>query len=232
MKPLRYPLFLLACGGFVSGVSMRLAEPLLPKVAQDLGTGVAEASVLITAFTLAYGLFQLVHGPLGDRIGKLRAVSAALCLALASAACAGADSLHELAVYRFLTGMTAGAVIPLSFAFVGDNVPFQDRQPVLGRFIAGTLTGATFGPLVGGAFSDFLGWRASFLAPAAAFLLIGLALAPLGLREPMPDAAGPGHGPVARFVGLLRSRSARIICLAESHVSQCSYHHTLFFHLP
>jgi predicted MFS family arabinose efflux permease len=215
MTGLRYPLFLLACGGFVSGVSMRLAEPLLPRVAHDLGTGVAEASVLITAFTLAYGLFQLVHGPLGDRIGKLRAVSGALCLAaLASAACASANTLSELALYRFLTGMTAGAVIPLSFAFVGDNVPFEDRQPVLGRFISGTLLGATFGPLVGGALSDLMGWRASFIAPAAAFLLIGVALAPLGLREAMPRAAGPGRGPLARYAGLLRSPSARIICLA------------------
>ena len=52
--------------------------------------------------------------------------------------------------------MTAGAVIPLSFAFVGDNVAFEERQPVLGRFISGTLLGATFGPLVGGTFSDQL----------------------------------------------------------------------------
>jgi predicted MFS family arabinose efflux permease len=206
---------LLASGGFVSGLSMRMAEPLLPRVAHDFATGVAEASVLITAFTLAYGLFQLLHGPLGDRIGKLRAVCGYMCLAaLACGACATADSLDSLALYRFLTGMTAGAVIPLSFAFVGDNVPYEQRQPVLGRFISGTLLGATFGPLVGGVFSDFLGWRASFLVPAVAFLLIGAALAPLARREAMPARAAPGHGPLARYAGLLRSRSARTICLA------------------
>lgn len=215
MSPLRYPLFLLAAGGFVSGVSMRMAEPLLPKVAQDLGTGVAEASVLITAFTLAYGLFQLVHGPLGDRIGKLRAVTGAMWLAaLASAACASAGTLETLAVYRFLTGMTAGAVIPLSFAFVGDNVPYDQRQPVLGRFIAGTLLGATCGPLVGGGFSDLAGWRASFLAPAAAFALIAAALVPLARREAPPEHTGAGRGPLARYAGLLRSATARAICLA------------------
>ena len=73
-------LLLLAAGGFVSGLSIRLAEPLLPKVAHDFGVSVAAASVLITGFTLAYGLFQLVHGPLGDRIGKLRAMVGALVL--------------------------------------------------------------------------------------------------------------------------------------------------------
>jgi predicted MFS family arabinose efflux permease len=213
MSALRYPLLLLAAGGFVSGASIRLAEPLLPKVAAEMDSGVAEASVLITAFTLAYGLFQLVHGALGDRVGKLRAVSGALCLAaVASALCATADSLASLALYRFLTGMTAGAVIPLSFAFVGDNVPFSDRQPVLGRFISGTLLGAAVGPLVGGVFSDHLGWRASFVAPALAFALIGLALIPVARREPVPSA--PQHGVIARYAGVLRARRSRVVCLA------------------
>ena len=222
MSRLRTPLLLLAAGGFVSGASIRLAEPLLPKVAAEMDTGISEASVIITGFTLAYGLFQLVHGPLGDRIGKLRAVSAALCLAaLASAACATAGSLSSLALYRFLTGMTAGAVIPLSFAFVGDNVPFEQRQPVLGRFISGTLLGAACGPLVGGVFSDHLGWRASFLAPAAAFALIGLALIPLARREPVP--ARPTHGALARYAGILRSRRARVICAAVA-VEGCLFY--------
>lgn len=213
MASLRRSLLLLASGGFVSGVSLRMAEPLLPTVADDLGAGVAEASILITAFTLAYGLFQLVHGPLGDRFGKIRTVSIAMLLAAAgSGACATAASLGELALYRFLTGMTAGAVIPLSFAFVGDNIPFETRQTVLGRFIAGTLLGATCGPLVGGIGSDLVGWRASFLVPCAAFALIGLALALEAGSEEV--GGGADYRPVARYLALMRSAAARTICLA------------------
>ncbi len=195
---------------------MRLAEPLLPKVAHDFGVSVAAASVLITGFTLAYGLFQLVHGPLGDRIGKLRAVTIALLLAaLACAACALASSLETLALYRFLTGMTAGAVIPLSFAFVGDNVPYQGRQALLGRFIAGNLLGQTFGPLLGGVFSDFIGWRSTFLVPAAAFLIIGLMLLPLaGAQSIARSSPATGVSPVRRYASLLRLRRVRVVLLA------------------
>ena len=215
MASLRRSLLLLASGGFVSGVSLRMAEPLLPTVADDLGVGVADAAILITAFTLAYGLFQLVHGPLGDRFGKIRTVAVAMLLAAAgSGACATAATLGEFAVYRFLTGMTAGAVIPLSFAFVGDNIPFETRQTVLGRFIAGTLLGATCGPLVGGICSDLVGWRASFLVPAVAFAVIGLALALQAGSETVTGGRGPGSGPVARYLALMRSAAARSICLA------------------
>jgi MFS transporter, YNFM family, putative membrane transport protein len=213
---LRRPLLLLAAAGFVSGMTMRVAEPLLPKVASDFGVSVAAAAVLITGFTLAYGLFQLVHGPLGDRIGKLRAVTLALMLAaVACGACAVASSLGTLALYRFLTGMTAGAVIPLSFAFVGDNVAYQERQTVLGRFIAGTMLGQTFGPLLGGVFSDYIGWRATFLVPAVAFLVIGLALLPLARRSDVPAAAsGARMHPLARYLSLLRSHRVRVVLLA------------------
>ena len=100
---IRRTLLLLAAGGFVSGLSIRLAEPLLPKVAHDFGVSVAAASVLITGFTLAYGLFQLVHGPLGDRIGKLRAV----------VGCAGArrDDVGRVRV-RAVSGVAGGLALP------------------------------------------------------------------------------------------------------------------------
>lgn len=195
---------------------MRLAEPLLPKVAHEFGVSVSAAAVLITGFTLAYGLFQLVHGPLGDKIGKVRAVTIALLLtALACAACAFASSLEALALCRFLTGMTAGAVIPLSFAFVGDNVPYQGRQALLGRFIMGNLLGQTFGPLLGGVFSDSIGWRATFLVPAVAFFVIGLLLLPLARAESVAQPSRAiGISPVRRYASLLRLRRVRIVLLA------------------
>ncbi|HTS54628.1 MAG TPA: MFS transporter, partial [Burkholderiales bacterium] len=212
----RRPLLLLAAAGFVSGLTMRLAEPLLPKVAHEFGVSVAAAAVLITAFTLAYGLFQLAHGPIADRIGKLRAVTIALALAsLACAACAWATSLETLALYRFLTGMTAGAVIPLSFTFVGDNVPYEGRQALLGRFIAGTLLGQTCGPLLGGVFSDHVGWRATFLVPAAAFLIIGLTLLPLARHhDAVRSASASGVDPLRGYLALLRLRRVRVVLLA------------------
>ena len=209
---IRRMLLLLAAGGFVSGLSIRLAEPLLPKVAHDFGVSVAAASVLITGFTLAYGLFQLVHGPLGDRIGKLRAMVGALVLAATtSAACAFAPSLEWLAGFRFLTGMTAGAVIPLSFAFIGDNVPYERRQTVLAQFITGTLLGQTLGPLLGGIFSDSIGWRATFLIPACAFLAIGVLIGREARSVVQTVHPGVSFNPVTRFVGLLKVRRARIV---------------------
>jgi predicted MFS family arabinose efflux permease len=111
--------------------------------------------------------------------------------------------------------MTAGAVIPLSFAFVGDNVAYEGRQALLGRFIVGNLLGQTFGPLLGGVFSDSIGWRATFLVPAAAFFVIGLLLIPLARAEGAAQLYRTGGGnPVRRYVSLLRLQRVRIVLLA------------------
>ncbi|MFN0313434.1 MAG: MFS transporter, partial [Burkholderiales bacterium] len=67
-------LLLLAFGSFVSGVTIRVGETLLPKMSQEFGVSVGEAAIIITAFTFAYGFFQLIHGPLGDRFGKVRMI--------------------------------------------------------------------------------------------------------------------------------------------------------------
>jgi hypothetical protein len=66
---------LLSCAAFVCVASMRVGDPLLPQVAQEFGVSAGDASVIATAFALAYGLGQLIWGALGDRFGKYRLVA-------------------------------------------------------------------------------------------------------------------------------------------------------------
>jgi len=206
--PLR-PLLLLAGAGFVSGASMRIAEPLLPVLAHDFGGSVRHASIVLAAFTFAYGAFQIVHGPLGDRVGKLRLVAVALGLAaLASFACAAAGSIDALAAVRFATGLFSGAVIPLSLAWIGDRVAYEHRQAVLGRFIAGTLLGQSFGPLIGGLLSDAFGWRAAFIAMGVAFLVICALLVPEARAAGKPPAVHR-PSPWRQYLAILASPRAR-----------------------
>lgn len=154
---------LLALAGFNAGISLRCVEPMLPKFADDFGTSVSAAAAVITSFALAYALAVLLQGPLGDRFGKLRVVTLGTGLAgIASLGCALAWSLESLAAMRLLTGMFASSSVALGMAYIGDAVPLGERQHTIARFIAGSLLGQTLGPLFGGAFTDWIGWRASF----------------------------------------------------------------------
>jgi YNFM family putative membrane transporter len=171
------PIALLSCAAFVSVASMRVGDPLLPQVAQEFGVSAGDASVIATAFALAYGLGQLIWGALGDRFGKYRLVALmTLISALTAGAAAFAGSLATLGSARFAAGATAAAIVPLSMAFVGDHVPYRDRQAVLARFLTGTIFGLVAGQILGGLVGELVGWRAVFLVLGGLFLVIGLLL--------------------------------------------------------
>jgi predicted MFS family arabinose efflux permease len=167
----REAIALLALAAFNSGISFRCVEPMLPQLAADFGTSVSAASTVITSFAFAYAASVLLQGPLGDRYGKLRVVTIGTALAGAAAlACAGAWDLGSLAAARFLMAMCASASVALGMAYIGEVVPLAERQTTVARFIAGSLGGQTLGPLFGGVFTDWAGWRISFVMLGVVFL--------------------------------------------------------------
>ena len=171
------PVVLLSMASFASVATARVADPLLPQVAAEFGVSAGEASVIATAFALAYGICQLVYGVLGDRFGKYRLVTfATLVSALTVAATGFAGSLGALGTARLLGGATAGAIVPLSMAFIGDHVPYDRRQTVLARFLTGTIAGTICGQVFGGVLGAVVGWRAVFLLLGGVYLLIGVLL--------------------------------------------------------
>jgi YNFM family putative membrane transporter len=171
------PIALLSAAAFASVATMRAADPLLPQVAREFGVSVGEASVIATAFALAYGFCQLVYGVLGDRFGKYRLVTVATLASSLTVASAGfVGSLGMLGAARFAAGASAAAIVPLSMAFIGDHVPYERRQTALARFLTGTILGTIGGQVLGGVLGEMVGWRAVFLVLGAVFLLIGLLL--------------------------------------------------------
>lgn len=175
---------LLSIAAFASAATARVADPLLPQVAEEFGTSIASASVVATGFSLAYGLCQMIYGPIGDRFGKYTLVATMTLLsALGTGLAALAGDLGTLGALRLLSGATAAALIPLSMAHIGDIVPYESRQPVLARFMSGQILGVIAGQACGGAFGEWLGWRGVFLALAAVYLVVA-ALLWLELRSP------------------------------------------------
>ena len=171
------PLVLLSAASFASVATMRAADPLLPQVAREFGVSAGEASIIATAFALAYGFCQLLYGVLGDRFGKYRLVTLATLVSALTVASAGfAGSLGMLGAARLAAGASAAAIVPLSMAFIGDHVPYERRQTALARFLTGTILGIISGQVFGGVLGELVGWRAVFLLLGALFLAIGALL--------------------------------------------------------
>jgi predicted MFS family arabinose efflux permease len=183
--------FLLSCAAFFSGAALRICDSLLPRLAHDFGITAGVAGRVIISFSVAYGLMQLVFGPLGDRFGKARLVNIALggC-AIGSLACVLAPGFDALVGLRMVWGMAAAGVIPLSMALIGDMVPYEERQATLARMLTGLLSGMMAGQLAGGLFADSdWGWRGAFGTLTVGYTIVALAFA-ANVRLPAPVHEG------------------------------------------
>lgn len=217
---------LLAFAGFAGQAMVRVTDSLLPQIATDLETSVGAAAVVVTAYAVAHGSVQLVIGPIGDRFGKYLTVSVMCALSAVLVLMSGlAGSLTTLAAARFASGLTAGWIIPLSIAFVGDVTPHERLQPVLGRYLSGQILGQLFGQAAGGILGDLFGWRqvffllAGLFAVAAAALLIELVRNPATRLQRAP--AEPSVGFVAGYRLVLGNRWARVVIIAVA--VECSF---------
>ncbi len=179
----------LSFAAFESAASTRVTDALLPRLDADFGVGLGAAAQVVTAFSIAYGLFQAFYGPVGDRFGKYRVVAwACVASALTAILCALSPGFGTLVVARFIAGSTAAAVIPLSMAWIGDVIPYDHRQPVLARFLTGQIFGFAAGQLVGGLAADYWSWRVPFVALAVWFMVAGAMLLRInrGIAAPAP----------------------------------------------
>lgn len=213
-------LFVLGAASFASSAALRFCDPLLPKLAAAFNTTSGGAAIVVTAYAVAYGGFQLITGPLGDRFGKVRlvAVGALLC-GLFTTASAFVTSLEHLALLRFLAGVSGAAIIPNCLAFIGDTVPMPQRHAVMARYMIFMSTGTVSGQAIGGVLADLFGWHAVFLM-VGGFLLFGGAMLALQMRtnpvlsRPLPAPEGGLLGSFRQIVAVRRSPAGRLVLAA------------------
>lgn len=198
---------------FMVAAEARVISPLLPAIAGDFGTSVTRAGLLITAYSIPYGLFQLVYGPLADRFSRQRVMGVALALFAVGTLVSGfAPTLVWLDLLRLATGVAAAGVIPVALAYVGDAVPYGRRQAALGRIVSVASLGGVMSAALGGIIASILSWRALFVAYGILAGLVALWL----LVTPVRRARSPGaprRGVVSPYVDLFRIAGQRALAL-------------------
>src|SRR5919205_1139056 len=110
----------------------------LPVIAGELGR-ISDVSWVVTAYVVAAAAATPLWGKLGDRLGRKRMLELALGgFVAASALCGAAQDMTQLIVLRLVQGTTAGGLMALAMASVGDLVSPRERGRYQG-YIAATL---------------------------------------------------------------------------------------------
>lgn len=186
-------------------LAMTICVPSMLDWPETFGATQAEVQVTFSAYVALYGLMQLVHGPLSDRVGRKPVLMAGLVLCLAGALLGAlATSLSTLVMARLLQGAGSAAGMVVGRAMVQDLFVGPQRTRMM------AFVGMTMGVcppvamLVGGYLHVKLGWQANFVLLAVLTLAVGV-LAWRVLPAPVRHEATPAANPVLRsYATLLR----------------------------
>ncbi|MBT3765906.1 MAG: MFS transporter [Rhodospirillaceae bacterium] len=206
-------LFILATIGFMVSAVLRIADTVLPQIATTFQVSIGDTAMVITAFAIVYGMFQLIHGGLGDHFGKLKVVFISSILGgSATYLCAYAESLAMLSFFRALSGAAMAASVPLSLAYIADTVAYENRQTEMARYMSGIMIGHVFGVAVGGIVADWIGWRDLFRVFGGLTILSGGVLGyAIYTRRAPPEINNGAQIRLSNYTSLLNSKSFRHI---------------------
>ncbi|MEU4426812.1 MFS transporter [Actinoplanes sp. NPDC024001] len=159
----------------------------LPVIGGGLRIAEADLDWVLTAYALVFGGLLLAGGRAGDLFGRRRMFRIGLLVFLAASLLGGlAGNGSVLIAARILQGAGAAIVAPAALSLLADTFPAgPQRNRALGVYGAMGGLGSVVGLLLGGALTEYLGWRWIMFIniPIALLVLAGTAAVVPGTRE-------------------------------------------------
>jgi DHA1 family bicyclomycin/chloramphenicol resistance-like MFS transporter len=148
-------------------ITTDLYLPALPVITTGFAAPMAQAQLTLTALLLAFGVSQLVWGPLSDRFGRKPILLIGLiAYVLASVGSTLAPSMVTLIVWRTVQGVAMGAAVMCARAIVRDLYAPMQGARVMSKALSGLGVIAFVSAPLGGWLTDALSWRFALLTLA------------------------------------------------------------------
>src|SRR6185437_8537863 len=178
----------LMISSFLGRLDGSIVNLALPKIIQDFGITVTEASYIATAYIIANAVFVPVFGKLGDLIGRKPLYLFGIIGFVIASMLAGLSwNLNSLIFFRVLQAITVSIDYPIALSIIAYE--FHDPRQ---RMQAQGIWSGIFGALLGGPLTDIFGWRSVFYVnvPIGA---LGTFMAMRYIREPVEEIKGIKH---------------------------------------
>jgi EmrB/QacA subfamily drug resistance transporter len=176
---------------FMLLLDITVVNTALPSIREDLGASFTDLQWVIDAYTVSLAALVLTAGVLADRLGRRRVFAAGLGIFTVASLLAGlATDPTFLNVTRAVQGVGGAVMFAVSLALIAQEFTAgRERGAAMGVYGATIGVAVAFGPLVGGALTEGLGWESIF------FLNVPIGIAAIAitytkLRETRnPDAS-------------------------------------------
>lgn len=161
--------------GLVNNLNDGLAWGLFPLLFAAAGLSVARIGVLAAVYPAAWGVFQLITGPLSDRIGRKPLIAGGMLLqAVALSSIALANVFAWWVIAAVVLGIGTAMVYPTLLAAIGDVADPSWRARSVGVYRLWRDSGFAIGALLAGILADVVSIEVATHAVAALTAASGL----------------------------------------------------------
>ena len=166
------PIFVLA--HFCNHMVAALPVPLLPLIALEFGLDNTRTGLVISAFSIAAGVFQLPAGFLADRIGPRMMISISIVgIGLSGLLIGLSHSYIMMLVFLVFMGMFGGGYHPSAPPLLAASVPPAIRGKAFGFHLIGGNSAFFLAPLMAAGIAGIWGWRGAFIILAVPTIIFG-----------------------------------------------------------
>jgi DHA1 family bicyclomycin/chloramphenicol resistance-like MFS transporter len=199
----------------ISALAMNSFLPSLPNMAEHFGSSTALMGLSVGVYLGTSAIFQILVGPLSDRIGR-RTVSlwALIIFIVVSISCVYAPNTFVFMCLRALQAIAACTFV-VARAIVRDTTETQASGSKIAYISMGTAICPMFGPALGGLMDGWFGWEANFWFIGGLGLFI-LVIAYFDLGETVPENTQGFRQQFSEYPELLLSRRFWGYCLASA----------------